>query len=232
MIIPAEQGMLLGMKSKEGAHTVTEIIKEQFYSTGKTNYAIFREGTPGQKMSQEAFIQLIKNYTNHQIQEEDIKQVFMKITNSITKSSITFQEFDDAFKIEIPVPGIQQNETKVIAKVREWMFVRQYATQNAWQRLVRAADRLFEGSLRRVDLHKGIIANQVKLTAPEIDFLYDILSGGMAEEIKYDHWSARIFDDSVNPLQVIREAIVAENLDPDDVLFQMKLRAWDDPLDF
>jgi hypothetical protein len=36
----------------------------------------------------------------------------------------------------------------------------------------------------------------------------------------------------VNPLQVIREAIVAENLDPDDVLFQMKLRAWDEPMDF
>ena len=95
------------MKRKEGAHTVTEIIKEQFYSTGKTNYAIFREGTPGQKMSYEAFLQLIKQYTNFQIADEDIKEVFTKITNSITKSSITFQEFDEAFKIEIPVPGIQ-----------------------------------------------------------------------------------------------------------------------------
>lgn len=73
--------------------------------------------------------------------------------------------------------------------------------------------------MRRVDLHKAIIANQVKLTAPEIDFLFDILSYGIGEEIKYEHWSQRIFDDSTNPLQVIREAIVAENLDPDDVLF-------------
>ena len=48
----------------------------------------------------------MKNYTNHQIQEEDIKEVFTKITNSITKASITFQEFDEAFRIEIPVPGI------------------------------------------------------------------------------------------------------------------------------
>ena len=46
----------------------------------------------------------------------------MKINNSYTKDSITFEEFDNAFKIDVPMQGNQQSETKVIAKVREWMF--------------------------------------------------------------------------------------------------------------
>jgi len=81
-----------------------------------------------------------------------------------------------------------------------------------------------------------MVKNQVGLTAPEIDFLFDLLApsstGPQVAELRLEHWTARIFDDALNPLQLIRELTQAENLDADDILFQMKLNAWDEPLDF
>lgn len=76
--------------------------------------------------------------------------------------------------------------------------------------------------------------SQVGLTAPEIDFLFDTLTGNLKKdiELKLEHWTSRIFDDALNPLQLLRELVQAENLDPDDLLFQLKLKAWDEPLAF
>ena len=87
--------------------------------------------------------------------------------------------------------------------------------------------------MTRVDFHKAIIINQVPLAAPEIDFLFDLLSGrDKLREIGYDQWGGYIYDDVQNPLQLIRETIQAENMNADDVLFQIKLKIWDEPLDY
>lgn len=45
-------------------------------------------------------------------------------------------------------------------------------------------------------------------------------------------WQARIYEDGDNPLQMIREIVIKNNLTQDDLLFQMKLRVWSDPLDW
>ena len=90
--------------------------------------------------------------------------------------------------------------------------------------------------MRRLDFHKAMVKNQTGLTAPEIDFLFDLLAArskpSQEPELRLEDWTSRIFDDALNPLQLIRELTQAENLDADDILFQMKLNAWDDPLDF
>jgi hypothetical protein len=61
--------------------------------------------------------------------------------------------------------------------------------------------------MRRVDFHKAIILNRIGLNAPEIDFLFDILTEGQEVNINLDHWSSKIYDDVVNPLQLIRECV-------------------------
>jgi hypothetical protein len=71
------------------------------------------------------------------------------------------------------------------------------------------------------------------LSAPEIDFLFDILASSVqVKEVSVTEWASKIFDDALNPLQLIREIIMADNMDADDVLFQMKLNPWDEPLEF
>ena len=44
-------------------------------------------------------------------------------------------------------------------------------------------------------------------------------------------WQSRIYEDNDNPLQMIRETVAENQLTQDDLLFQMKLRVWDDALD-
>ena len=43
-------------------------------------------------------------------------------------------------------------------------------------------------------------------------------------------WLSRIYEDGDNPLQMIREIVSRHGLTQDDLLFQMKLKAWDDGL--
>lgn len=72
--------------------------------------------------------------------------------------------------------------------------------------------------MRRMDFHKAIIINQVRITAPEIDFLFNLLAG-QGSEISETGWSGYIYDDVQNPLQLIRETIQATGMNTEDVLF-------------
>lgn len=47
-----------------------------------------------------------------------------------------------------------------------------------------------------------------------------------------DEWKTRIYEDSLNPLQMLREIINNNRLTADDLLFKMHVRLWDNPLDF
>ena len=87
--------------------------------------------------------------------------------------------------------------------------------------------------MRRPDLHLAAVENTMGLTQPEVDFLFDLLaSGSHSKEITFELWAKHVFDDALNPLLLIREVVVAESLDADDVLFQMKLNYFDEPLDY
>lgn len=55
----------------------------------------------------------------------------------------------------------------------------------------------------------AMIQNQVGLTAPEIDFLFDLLNPS-GVQVSLDNWLSKIFDDALNPLQLIRELVFAE----------------------
>lgn len=146
------------------------------------------------------------------------------------KDQLSFKDFEENFQHNIPSTHNLQSETLIIKKIREWMFQKQYSTKTAFDRLVRCVDRFGINTLRRVDLHKAFIVNRVGLTAPEIDFLCDLLLDNSAGEISFEHWSSKIYDDVVNPLQLIREVVHSQNINEDDLLFQMKIKIWDDPL--
>lgn len=48
----------------------------------------------------------------------------------------------------------------------------------------------------RVEFHKAMIVNQVCITAPEIDFLFDTLTGqNRLSVISYENWASYIYDD-------------------------------------
>lgn len=55
--------VLLGIKRKEGAHTVVDIIKECFYSSGKTLYQLYRQGTFNNRLDLEQFSKIVNTYS-------------------------------------------------------------------------------------------------------------------------------------------------------------------------
>ena len=171
--VPPEQAILMGVKKKEGTHTVHDIIKELFYSTGRTLYQLFKINNGGNFLDFEQFKGIVDMFSNSGLDPEDIRDVFDKLSSGLMKDRLSFKDFEDGFKMEIPKPGSTSSEIKVLKKVREWMFQRQMPTSSAFERLVRSSDRLHQKTLRRVDFHKAFIINQAGLTAPEIDFLFN-----------------------------------------------------------
>lgn len=181
-------------------------------------------------MSYSQFKQLVETYSGNLIAEADIESMFGTVCRG--KEQLAFKDFEDNFKHNIPSTHNLQSETLIIKKLREWMFQKQYSTKTAFDRLIRTVDRFGVNTLRRVDLHKACIVNRVGLTAPEIDFLYDLLLNGSEGDVTFEQWSSKIYDDVVNPLQLIREVVHSQNINDDDLLFQMKIKIWDDPLYF
>jgi hypothetical protein len=49
-------------------------------------------------------------------------------------------------------------------------------------------------------------------------------------DLDLNMWLSRIYEDGDNPLQMIREIVQQHNLTQDDLMFQMKLKLWDEPL--
>lgn len=75
-----------------------------------------------------------------------------------------------------------------------------------------------------------MIANDVGLSAVQIDSLYAALTTDATSNLDLKGWQSRIYEDSDNPLQMIRETVQENQLTQDDLIFQMKLRVWDGPL--
>jgi len=116
---------LLGIKKKEGAHTVVDIIKELFYSIGRPLYQIFREYGDGLTMELYQFIRIVNSYSNCQILDEDAKDAFQTACARHKKKDVLgFKEFQTEFGIHVPLPGSLDSETNIIRKVREWMFIK------------------------------------------------------------------------------------------------------------
>jgi Ca2+-binding EF-hand superfamily protein len=80
----------------------------------------------------------------------------------------------------------------------------------------------FEGQLKRL----------FNLTSPEVETIFKAIDENHDGFIDSEEWINKVYEDSNNPLQLLREIVNQNNLDSDDLLFKMNLRIWDDPLDF
>ena len=157
--VPPEQAILMGVKKKEGTHTVHDIIKELFYSTGRTLYQLFKINNGGNSLDFDQFRGIVDMFSNSALDPEDIQAVFDKLSSGMMKDRLTYKDFEDGFKMDVPKPGSTTSEIKILKKVREWMFQRQMPTSSAFERLVRSSDRLHQKTMRRVDFHKAFIIN-------------------------------------------------------------------------
>ena len=71
-----DQAHIIGFKTKEGAHTIVDIIKDLFYGTGQSLYQTFRRVSSTNLITQEQFLSLINSLSNNQLPERDLINVF------------------------------------------------------------------------------------------------------------------------------------------------------------
>lgn len=141
---------------------------------------------------------------------------------------LTFEHFSQTFKCE--VPNSLEMETKVIRQVREWMFSNKLSAEMAFDTLCRAIGKHTDKTLDRTNFQRAVSSVGVGLTAAQIDSLFTLLVSEAMGDLDLNMWLARIYEDSENPLQLIREVVAAHSLSQDDLMFQMKLKLWDEPL--
>jgi hypothetical protein len=113
------------------------------------------------------------------------------------------------------------------------MYKNGLSSETVFTLFLKNAGKLLQKRLTRVDFHKAVnMCAELRFSAVEIDGLFLSLDINEDGELDLEEWKARIYEDSSNPLQMLREVINNNKLTPDDLLFKMKLRIWDLPLDF
>lgn len=103
----------------------------------------------------------------------------------------------------VPDPEQFQNEIRILQQVKTWMQSRKYDSEEGFERLLRSANRIGQRTLHRYEFHKAVVENGVKLTAPEIDYFFDILTGFKnlsSTLLGQEQWNSKIADEKGNPL--------------------------------
>jgi len=112
------------------------------------------------------------------------------------------------------------------------MFKTGLNSETAFELLLKKADRWSQQTLGRVDFHRAVKAVGLRFNAPQIDSLFVALDLNEDGQLDLEEWKSRIYEDTTNPLQALREVITNNRLTSDDILFKMGLRIWDEPLDY
>lgn len=122
------------------------------------------------------------------------------VFNSLaSRGRMTFETFEKNFKSKIPNP--LEMDTKVIRKVREWMFLNKMSAEMAFDSFCRIVGRHTDKKLDRESFHRAMKTQEIGLTAAEIDSLYDLLLKESSKDLlDVDLWLNRIYEDGDNPL--------------------------------
>lgn len=112
------------------------------------------------------------------------------------------------------------------------MFKNGYSSETAFELFLKRTNKILQKRLSRSDFHKVMNGQEFRFSAPEIDGLFQTLDVNQDGELDVEEWKSRIYEDSLNPLQMLREVVQNNRLTADDILFKMQLRIWDAPLDF
>lgn len=167
-----------------GAKSLLEVVKDLFYCSRKTLYEIWREVAAADGLDTNLFSRLVYKYSNGVIAGEEADQVFREVCSQykqqgavIAKDFLSWREFETAFTVVVPNTQAFKDEQRVLQAVKDWMNQRGYAPEAAFERMLHTTRRVESRTLRRYDLHKALTANEVALTSPEIDYLFDQLTG-------------------------------------------------------
>ena len=97
----------------------------------------------------------------------------------------------------------------MIYKIRQWTIKTGLSSETSFELLCKLSNKILEKRLSRPDFHKAIgMVNELKpMTAVEIDALFHLLDSKSDGELDLEEWRSRIYEDTNNPLQMLREIV-------------------------
>lgn len=110
--------------------------------------------------------------------------------------------------------------------MRDWMYKNGLTSEQAFEAIAGTKEKF------NIAHFESVIKKLFNLTAPEIESIFLEIDDNKDGYIDREEWLNKIYEDSSNPLQLLREIVNEHELSSDDLLFKMHLRIWDDPLDF
>ena len=75
--------------------------------------------------------------------------------------------------------------------------------------------------ITRDDFQRCLKSEGFPFSAPQVDYLFDILDKDGNNEIDHSEWSFKVYDDFRNPLQLIREVLNANDIKGDELLHKV-----------
>ena len=87
------------------------------------------------------------------------------------------------------------------------MFNLNLSSEQAFAKLCKTVGRSNERHLSRQQFYRALAANNVGLTAAQIDSLYTLLASEANGDLDSNMWLARIYEDGDNILQMMREVV-------------------------
>ena len=139
----------------------------------------------GKALDEEGFTTIVNEISRSGLSEEEITLVFKSLPKN-RNDKVSFQTFEEVFRSEEPTSA--EFETVVIRKVREWMFQNKLSSEIAFDALCRSAGRFTEKSLSRPLFHKAMVANEVGLSAVQIDSLFVALTPDAQSPLDIRGW--------------------------------------------
>ena len=170
---------------KSRASKLRGVIRDVIYTSKQNMYELYRTHMTGKTLDCEGFQRLVADVSGNSLDADEVMLVF-KSLNRNRDDKITFQTFEEAFRSEEPTSV--EFETIVIRKVREWMFQNKLSSELAFDSLCRGAGRFVEKTLSRPQFHKAIMANDVGLSAIQIDSLFAALTPDAVSPLDIRGW--------------------------------------------
>lgn len=199
-----------------------KVLSDLFYGSRKTILDVYNEVSSDEGLVDlEAFIFLVKKYAPS-FKESETQSVFKNVVSK-RGSKMSFNQFKKAFSWKVPVGNF---EVEGLQRIRTWMTLAGLSSEQAFEQLTEST-----GSVNKQDFCDRITQKRgIEFTAPELDLIFKYFDSNRDGRIDFKEWTAKIYEDSTNPLALIREVITTHRLTSDELLHKMKLRIWDDSL--
>jgi hypothetical protein len=95
------------------------------------------------------------------------------------------------------------------------MALKSYSSDQTFEFLLKAGG-CSGTSFKRYDFQKSIVSAKIALTAPEIDYLFDLMTGFKqlnSTLLGHKNWSSKIIDQSGSALNVLRNIVKSKGID-------------------